>query len=121
MVRFMLVNVVTALLWVGGILGLFYGLPMMLRSTKISPIVFVGLMAPLVVGVVQTFVIYKAARWLWAPIEAREMLRKCLCPHCRFSLVGISPDPDGCTVCPECGAAWRLTVTNDVTTRTQTT
>ncbi len=78
------------------------------RKEGVFVFVLAGVAAPLAIGVVQSLVIYKAARWLWAPIEAREMLRKNLCPHCRFSLAAIVPDPDGCTVCPECGAAWKL-------------
>lgn len=30
------------------------------------------------------------------------------CINCGYDISGMSPDPDGCTVCPECGAAWRL-------------
>ncbi len=30
------------------------------------------------------------------------------CASCGYSLQRLSPEPDGCTVCPECGAAWRL-------------
>jgi hypothetical protein len=37
------------------------------------------------------------------------MLRSGRCPACAYSLEGADPDPaDGCTVCAECGAAWRL-------------
>lgn len=28
------------------------------------------------------------------------------CPSCAFSLEGLSPEPDGCILCPECGHAW---------------
>jgi hypothetical protein len=76
-----------------------FGLPLTALISFAIPIAFA---AP------HAFLVYKAARWLWAPIEAREMLRKNLCPHCRFSLAAIFPDLDGCTVCPECGAAWKL-------------
>lgn len=31
-----------------------------------------------------------------------------LCAACGYALKGLAPDPDGCTVCPECGAAWTL-------------
>jgi len=34
---------------------------------------------------------------------------ECQCRACTFSLAGLVPEPDGCTVCPECGAAWKLT------------
>jgi hypothetical protein len=30
------------------------------------------------------------------------------CPCCRYQLAGTPPQLDGCSVCPECGAAWRL-------------
>ncbi len=31
-----------------------------------------------------------------------------VCPCCSYSLADTPPDPDGCTPCPECGAAWRI-------------
>tara|TARA_A100000171_G_scaffold52340_1_gene70244 strand:- start:1317 stop:1796 length:480 start_codon:yes stop_codon:yes gene_type:complete len=30
------------------------------------------------------------------------------CLVCRYALDGLVMDPDGCIVCPECGAAWRF-------------
>lgn len=30
------------------------------------------------------------------------------CPACLYDLTTIPADPDGCTQCPECAAAWRL-------------
>ncbi|MDX2017625.1 MAG: hypothetical protein SFY95_08325 [Planctomycetota bacterium] len=30
------------------------------------------------------------------------------CPVCLYPLEDLEPEPDRCTVCPECGAAWRL-------------
>ena len=30
------------------------------------------------------------------------------CPVCRYDLAGLTPESDGCTICPECGAAWRV-------------
>jgi hypothetical protein len=44
------------------------------------------------------------------------------CGGCTFSLQGLAPGPDGYTVCPECGAAWRLPSTDapDAHTRTLT-
>lgn len=32
-----------------------------------------------------------------------------VCVACAYDLSGIEPESDGCTVCPECGAAWNLT------------
>lgn len=30
------------------------------------------------------------------------------CPSCNYALGGLTLEPDGCTVCPECGSAWKL-------------
>jgi hypothetical protein len=30
------------------------------------------------------------------------------CASCGYSLRGLTPQPDGCTVCPECASAWKL-------------
>lgn len=31
-----------------------------------------------------------------------------LCASCGYRINSLQPDSDGCTVCPECGAAWRM-------------
>ncbi len=38
----------------------------------------------------------------------RAMTDAGLCPSCAYRIDEIGPEPDGCTVCPECGAAWRI-------------
>ena len=38
----------------------------------------------------------------------RGFLREGHCPACGYGLAEIEPEADGCRVCPECGAAWRL-------------
>lgn len=52
---------------------------------------------------------------LAGPLSGRETrhvisvyLAERLCPSCAYSLAGISAAADACTVCPECGTAWRL-------------
>jgi len=42
--------------------------------------------------------------------RAARVVRVCLV--CSYKLGGIQPEPDGCTVCPECGAAWKLSSPN---------
>ena len=42
-------------------------------------------------------------------LSPSRRLAKGECPTCGYSLRRLDPEPDGCTVCPECGAAWRLT------------
>lgn len=42
---------------------------------------------------------------------SRMVLTEGLCPSCAAPLVGQVPDAkDGCTVCPDCGAAWLVPV-----------
>jgi hypothetical protein len=36
------------------------------------------------------------------------LLRAGRCPVCLYALDDLEPEADRCTVCPECGAAWRL-------------
>jgi hypothetical protein len=31
------------------------------------------------------------------------------CPSCDYQIGRVPPQEDGCTVCPECGAAWKIT------------
>jgi hypothetical protein len=49
---------------------------------------------------------------LTTPISERFLRgiskRSARCPACAFSLQAAHAGKDGCTVCPECGAAWRL-------------
>ncbi len=41
-----------------------------------------------------------------SPLDLR--LKRGRCAACEYDLRLLSKDPDGCTICPECGAAWRL-------------
>lgn len=38
----------------------------------------------------------------------RLLLKHRRCASCAYDLAGTPMQPDNCTVCPECGAAWRL-------------
>lgn len=38
----------------------------------------------------------------------RTCLEGTCCPCCGYHVAGIHAQADGCTECPECGAAWRL-------------
>lgn len=46
--------------------------------------------------------------WRNSAAAVRAMTRAGLCPACAYRIHGCEPEADGCTVCPECGAAWRL-------------
>jgi hypothetical protein len=41
-------------------------------------------------------------------VARRSCLRLGLCPACGYEIGSLPAATDGCTVCPECGAAWRL-------------
>lgn len=41
-----------------------------------------------------------------AHISAAKQLGRC--PLCDYTIVNLEPERDRCTVCPECGGAWRL-------------
>ncbi len=43
-----------------------------------------------------------------ARVRALAMLRVGVCPACLYEVEGVPREADGCVVCPECGAAWRL-------------
>lgn len=50
----------------------------------------------------------QAAKQSKIPFAIIVCVRNSICPACGYNLKGLEPQDDGCTVCPECGAAWRL-------------
>ena len=57
-----------------------------------------------------------AARTAWRDRPhalRRSMALRRLCASCAYDLSANEPEPDGCTVCPECSAAWRFADDND--------
>lgn len=53
-------------------------------------------------------VLYLLTRWE-AGLRRRYLLRAHICAACGYPLANLPPQEDGCTPCPECSAAWRLT------------
>jgi hypothetical protein len=51
--------------------------------------------------------------WKSAQHGRDALLASGLCPSCGYGIVGVRSEPDGCTVCPECAAAWRMTDGHD--------
>lgn len=47
-------------------------------------------------------------RWARHRIASRRSSLPSVCLACTYDLTGLSAEADGCTVCPECAAAWRL-------------
>jgi hypothetical protein len=60
------------------------------------------------------FLIYGGAQGIFRPIVsdrrhvANVLLRRSRCGSCAGDLAAIDPEEDGCTVCPNCRAAWRI-------------
>jgi hypothetical protein len=47
-------------------------------------------------------------RRLMLRLANNELLRQEVCASCGYDLSGGENDPDGLRICPECGAAWKL-------------
>ena len=56
---------------------------------------------------------YFSIRWIRQAI-AFTVCKHGYCASCGYSMVQLEPDGDGCTVCPECGSAWRIPAAKDV-------
>lgn len=64
---------------------------------------------PLAILLLIALSIFLTASKIWIPAVARAWLAAGECPSCRYKIDTLEPEADGCTVCPECGAGWRLT------------
>ena len=62
----------------------------------------------LYIVVVGTLTSLPMTRWYWCPVIVKGVLLVRHCATCGYSLASVPPEPDGCTICPECGAAWKL-------------
>lgn len=47
-------------------------------------------------------------RWFFVRHFGGRLLLAGLCACCDYDLKAVRPEPDGCRICPECGAAWKL-------------
>lgn len=100
--------VLGVLLWAARLTGLARPLPVAIAAPLIGTLLFVWA----IVGFVSMAIAARATPQMCERVfESRISQNKCRA--CSFSLDGLSPQPDGCTVCPECGAAWRLRSADD--------
>jgi hypothetical protein len=67
-----------------------------------------GLVTGLAVGMTTMAIVQGARVKARVQDAVRQCLGRRLCPSCGYDLAGLEAGADGCTVCPECGAAWRL-------------
>ncbi len=85
----------------GTVIGAMHGWKVWGRLIPWTPVMFIGYGVP--IG-------YIAARYGWRSAEEGRdaLLEAGLCPHCVHGIAGVPPRSDGCTICPECAAAWRV-------------
>lgn len=87
---------------------------MVLVVICVSCLMFTFSKSPLVGGMFALLFVFTAVRllsWTLGTSSGRvsvALLRARLCASCGYDLEGINFEADGCQVCPECGAAWRL-------------
>lgn len=66
------------------------------------------ILASIPLGMVPPVVSLNVSRWAAAAPMAENFVDAGRCASCAYALDHARPDADGCTVCAECGAAWRL-------------
>lgn len=78
-------------------------------SVAKTAIQLLGLLGPLLITVALLLagLVFSASR-IWMPAVARYWLSTGQCASCRYELARVEPASDGCVVCPECGAAWKI-------------
>ncbi|MBX3406620.1 MAG: hypothetical protein KF869_07635 [Phycisphaeraceae bacterium] len=79
-----------------------------IRSTRSLPwflSILPGLLIP-----VSMFPFMYWAMWRMRARVARLIVLDGCCATCGYALDGVEPASDGCTVCPECGSAWNLSI-----------
>lgn len=76
------------------------------RATAIPASIRFGVVVGLLV--IAVIVMIARHRMTWPSRSARDLVSRMLCGACGYSLDRLPADDDGCTVCPECGAAWKL-------------
>jgi hypothetical protein len=70
-------------------------------------LVFMVVIFPIII--VPVWLIFRqVAKQSKIPFAIRVCVKNGICSACGYNIKGLEPQDDGCTVCPECGAAWRL-------------
>ena len=59
------------------------------------------------VGVPGAYALVLCGQHYLMPRRAKYMVLRGVCGACVHDMTGVPDQPDGCRVCPECGAAWR--------------
>ncbi|MEM8757285.1 MAG: hypothetical protein AAGF47_05840 [Planctomycetota bacterium] len=101
-----------AILLLGGPPLAALGLGYWVRSTWFTPgwfdWAFVIVMSLVFYGGLAVLIAFGNSRLRTKDAGQRELLPLGRCAACAFGLRSIPSEEDGCTVCPECGSAWRV-------------
>ena len=95
-------------LFFGGIAAMLGQLPWDPEPTPPGVMVFWGVLGAAIGVVLMQFLHRKVILELFHRSFEQRRLREGVCPFCSSALRGVQPAPDGCSLCPHCGAAWRL-------------
>ena len=98
--------------------GLLHTPPLPLKE-RVSPGMWLLLLAiPLAALAAPVLALFLIPGWfltwlLWWFVTGRQeaadrMAARGCCPSCEYALEGLPAEGDGATMCPECGAAWRV-------------
>lgn len=87
-------------------------LPMLFLLPVLAEHLGISRWASLAPAILVAFVVHRVLNRAWNKRYTKQYEAKLkdnsMCPSCVHDLSGLTPDVDGCTVCPECGAAWKL-------------
>lgn len=95
----------------GGVYGAFVGCVIVLGGVFANLTGISSLLEWIFVYSAVILIALMASRFQFKPMLAwlaERRLERAECAACTFPLDGLSAEADGCTVCPECGAAWKL-------------
>jgi hypothetical protein len=93
------------LLYVSGVMGVMFVYQQLRQEYPDAARLF----ALISVATLTGMLIYRGRRASnTTPFIVLAFLDERRCPSCGYDLTGCDTAEDGCTVCPECGAAWRI-------------
>lgn len=97
--------------WWAGVPMLIFSLAMLIVVISQLPVstIVAPLALTLALFAIMWFIVQPLLRRvLWVRRWKFRYIQVGRCPACQYSIASLEPSSDGCTVCPECGGAWRL-------------
>ena len=88
----------------------FFVVPTLFKLFRPPPMF--GVLGPITLALPMPLVIWIGVR-AGRQKTARIIVKHGYCASCGYSLANLTAADDGCTVCPECGSAWRIPTAKD--------